>query len=75
MDFILLTTWIGLDLCRCSRSRELDGVSKREELGAPRSHQLRGMGKESSDGWREMAPLSQDRSHRVKLTGTWANDS
>ena len=27
------------------------GRCKREELGAPRSHQLRGTGKESSDGW------------------------
>lgn len=31
MDFILLTTWIGLDLCGCSKDRELEGVRK---LGA-----------------------------------------
>lgn len=29
MDFILLTTWIGLDLCGCSRSRELEGVREK----------------------------------------------
>ena len=75
MNFILLTTWIGLDLHRCSRNRELDGVGKKGKLGAPRSHQLRGMGKESSDGREGNGIALKDRSHRVKLTGTWANDS
>ena len=38
MNFSLLTTWIGLDLHRCSRNRELDDVGKKGKLGAPRSH-------------------------------------